>query len=198
VPGTDSSLPNGGKTLRRAFEALVSTLNDRGDRYAIIGGLATIQHTRVRTTDDIDALVAVPQIGMAGLFEALRAKGFVVDVPRNIRELRDDGLTSVQFEGVIVDLLRPLIPAQSHVLDRAVQAELLDQRVRVSSPEGLIVLKLMAMRPQDESDIRDILIAHRAQLDLQSIRNELETFTREGDERRPKLEAWIAEAKQRD
>ncbi|MCH7721432.1 MAG: hypothetical protein IH988_10690, partial [Planctomycetes bacterium] len=91
VPISDESLPPGGQMLRQAFEALVATLNERGVRYAIIGGLAIIQHTRVRTTDDIDVLLTVPQTAMPGLFEALRQRGFDVDLQRNIREFRDDG-----------------------------------------------------------------------------------------------------------
>jgi hypothetical protein len=71
VPSADNSSPPGGQSLQQAFEALVSTLNRRGVRYAIIGGLAIIQHTRVRTTEDIDALLAVPQVELPALFEAL-------------------------------------------------------------------------------------------------------------------------------
>ena len=40
MPISDESLPPGGQMLRQAFEALVATLNERGVRYAIIGGLA--------------------------------------------------------------------------------------------------------------------------------------------------------------
>jgi hypothetical protein len=94
VPSADDSLPPGGRTLEQAFEALVGTLNDRRIRYAIIGGIALIQHTRVRTTDDIDALLAVPQIQMAPLFEALAARGFALDVERATREFRDGGMVS--------------------------------------------------------------------------------------------------------
>ena len=78
MPNTDDSLPRNGHSLQRAFELLVSILNERKIRYAIIGGLALIQHTRVRTTDDIDALVTVPQIAMPAFFEALAASGFNV------------------------------------------------------------------------------------------------------------------------
>jgi hypothetical protein len=55
VPSTEDGLPPSGPTLREAFEALVAILNEHGVRYAIIGGLATLQHTRARTTDDVDA-----------------------------------------------------------------------------------------------------------------------------------------------
>lgn len=70
MPNVDDSLPPSGQALQQAFEALVAVLNQRGVRYAIIGGLAIIQHTRVRTTDDIDALLSVPQLSLPGLFEA--------------------------------------------------------------------------------------------------------------------------------
>src|SRR5689334_10703587 len=73
VSSADNSIPASGRRLNQAFEALIATLNERRVRYAIIGGIAILQHTRVRTTDDIDALLTVPQIAMPGLFEALQA-----------------------------------------------------------------------------------------------------------------------------
>jgi hypothetical protein len=50
VPSSESALPNGGQTLRKAFEALVESLNQRGSRHALIGRLATAHHMRVRAT----------------------------------------------------------------------------------------------------------------------------------------------------
>jgi hypothetical protein len=104
VSNADDTLPPAGATLELAFEALVRTFQDRGVRYAIIGGIATIQHTRVRTTDDIDALVSVPQIAMPGLFEALQKRGFSLDVAKSIHELRA-GMTTIRFAEVLVDLM---------------------------------------------------------------------------------------------
>lgn len=191
MPRSDDSLPPSGPTLLQAFEALIATFNARGIRYAIIGGLATIQHTRVRTTDDIDALLTLSQIAMPGFFEALKDRGFKVDVARTIHEFRNDGITAVRFGDVIVDLIRPVIPAYTHVLDRAVDAQILGQTVRISSAEGLIVMKLIAMRPQDEADIQDLLSAYAGSLDLRFVRAELETFTEPDDPRRLQFEAWV-------
>lgn len=194
VPNVDDSLPPSGQTLRQAFESLVTTLNQRNIRYAIIGGLATIQHTRVRTTDDIDVLLSVPQLAMPGLFEALRDRGFAVDLESNIRQLRDEGFTIIRLADVIVDLMQPVIPAYAHVLDRAVNSEILGQTVRISSAEGLIVMKLIAMRPQDESDIQDLLTAYAGHLDLEFVRAEMEAFSEPDDPRRAKFEAWVRRA----
>jgi Nucleotidyl transferase of unknown function (DUF2204) len=196
VSNADDGLPPSGPALQQAFEALVSILNQRGVRYAIIGGLATLQHTRVRTTGDVDALVAMPQAGMPGLFESLRDRGFTVDLPRNIRELRDEGLTTLEFKSVLVDLMRPLIPAYAHVLARAVKMRVLGSEVSIASAEGLIVTKLIAYRPQDQSDIRDLLAAYSGKVDVAFIRSELESFSDAGDSRRTWFEDAVKHAAQ--
>jgi predicted nucleotidyltransferase len=194
VSSADDSLPPSGTTLRQAFEALITILNERGVRYAIIGGLAVIQHTRVRTTDDIDALLNVPQISMPDFFRALVERGFTVDLVKAIREFKDEGLTTVHYGGVLVDLMRPLLPVYFHVLDRAESRQIMGQAVRVSSAEGLIVMKLIAMRLQDELDVRDLLAAYAGSLDLNFVRRELDTFTQPDDPRRLRFEAWVRES----
>ena len=198
MPNSDDSLPPTGPTLLRAFEALVTTLNERQIRYAIIGGIATIQHGRVRTTDDVDALLTVPQIAMPGLFAALQARGFTIDIGKSIREFRDHGLTTIRYGDVLVDLLRPLLPVYTHVLDRAIQSQVLGQTVRISSAEGLIVMKVVSMRPQDEADVQDLLAAYGGKLNLDHIRAELETVAGPDDPRRAKFEAWVRQTIRRD
>lgn len=194
MPASDNSLPPAGSTLRQAFEALVTTLNDRRIRYAIIGGLAMIQHVRVRTTDDIDVLLTIPELELSGTFESLNARGFEIELLRSIREFRDEGLTSFRYGNVIVDLLRPVIPAFAHVLDHAIETEILGHSVRVVSPEGLVIMKLTAMRSHDEADIQDILSAYHGALDLGYIRTELDSFTTPNDPRRAKFDAWVRRA----
>jgi hypothetical protein len=122
----------------------------------------------------------------------MRDRGFEVDVETCIRELSDGGFTCVRFAGVLVDLLLPITPAHAHVLDRAITAEILGRKVPISSAEGLIVLKLTAMRPQDEADIHDLLAAYGPTLDLHFIRRELESFTEPDDPRRASFERWVA------
>ena len=193
VSDADNSLPPSGQTLRRALESLVATFNARSVRYAIIGGIATIQHTRVRTTSDVDALLSVPQIAMPALFDALQAAGFTVESPRNLRELRDDGLTTIQYGDVLVDLMRPVLPVFSHVIDRAVQTDMFGQPVRISTAEGLIMMKLIAFTPQDEADIRDLLAAYPHRLDLERIQSDFQSVADANDPRWAKFEGWVSE-----
>lgn len=189
----DNSLPPSGPALNRALESLVFTLESRSVRYAIIGGIAIIQHGRVRTTSDIDVLLAVPQISVAAFFEALHANGFTVDVKMNVAELRDDGLTTVRFGDVLVDIMRPVLPVYSHVLDRAILAEILGKTVRISSAEGLIVMKMIAFRPQDQADIKELLGGYRGRLDLDFIRGEFSAISEPTDPRWAIFEGWLKE-----
>lgn len=184
-----------GERLLGALEALVTTLNEQNVRYAIIGGLATLQYTRVRTTDDIDAIVTIPQLAMPAFFDALSESGFSVDRDRNIREFSSEGFTIIRFGDVVVDLLKPVVPAYAHVLDRAIRTNIFGQSVMVSSVECLIVTKLMAMRPQDQTDIRDLLTAFSGKLDLDFIRAEMESFAGSDDKCRAKFDAWVREAR---
>ena len=192
MSNTDSSLPPGGPTITRALNLLVATLDARSIRYAIIGGIAAIQYARVRATDDIDVLLTVPQIAMPAMFEALKSGGFTVDVATNMLELRDGGITTIRFADVLVDIMRPLLPVYSHVLDRAVPTEILGQTVRVGSAEGLIILKLIAFRPQDQSDIKELLAAYHGRLDLDFIRREFSTVAEPNDPRWATFEEWSA------
>ncbi len=187
VPNADDYLPCGGPSLATAFHALIGVLNQHRVRYAIIGGLAMIQHARVRTTDDIDALLILPQITMPAFFESLRDLGFDV----SCSEIWDHGLTTVQFEDVLIDLMSPLSPVYGHVVEQAVESRILGHDVRVSSAEGLIVMKLIASRPLGESDVRDLLAAYPGQIDLDYVRNELDSAMAQDDPRRLKSESWV-------
>ena len=193
VPNLESSSPPSGQTLQKALKSLVATLNARSVRYAVIGGIATIQHTRVRTTSDVDVLLTLPQTAMPAMFDALRANGFTVDSPRNMIELRDGGLTTIRFGDVLIDLMRPILPVYSHVLDRAISTDILGQNVRISSAEGLVVMKLIAFRPEDQSDIQELLAAYRGQLDLNFVRTEFATVAEATDHRWQKFDAWVNE-----
>ncbi len=189
----DSSLPPSGQSLIQALKSLVETLHASSVRYAIIGGIATIQHGRVRTTADIDVLLTVPQIAMPAMFNSLKERGFAVELKRNIVELRDDGMTTLRFGDVLVDLMRPVLPVYSHVLEHAVPTEILGQTVQISAVEGLIVMKLIAFRPQDEADIKDLLAAHSGHIDMNYVRAEFATVADESDPRWGKLQAWLNE-----
>jgi hypothetical protein len=87
-----------------------------------------------------------------------------------------------------------MLPVYGHVLDRAVDSSILGHNVRVSTAEGLIVMKLIAGRPLDESDVRDLLASYAGRIDLTYVRAELDSVMPEDDPRREKFESWVSKA----
>ena len=58
---------------------------------------------------------------------------------------------------------------------------------RVASAEGLILLKLLAWRTQDQLDIESLVAAHKDTLDLDWIRSEWATLADPADSRMARL-----------
>jgi hypothetical protein len=81
-------------------------------------------------------------------------------------------MTVVSYQGIRIDWLKVVLPAFQHVLDRATEESWLGHRIRVASPEGLILLKLLAFRTQDLLDIENLVAAHRGALDVAWIQAE--------------------------
>src|SRR5687768_10032641 len=152
--------------------ALADALNRFQLSYALIGGLATGYRTHSRFTRDVDVLLSVPQVTLPRLLEDLQPRGFQFDLLTAIREWTQDHMTVLSYHGIRIDWLKPVIPAYQHVLDRATEETWLDQPIRVASPEGLILLKLLAFRTQDQLDIENLVAAHRDNLDVAWIESE--------------------------
>src|SRR5205085_12679055 len=100
-------------------------------------------------TQDIDFLLEVPQVVLPGLLDELRARGFEFDTETAIREWTREHLAVLSFHGIRIDWLKPVIPCYQHVLDRARPEAWLGQSIRIASPEGLILMKLLAFRGLD-------------------------------------------------
>ncbi|MFM8634644.1 MAG: nucleotidyl transferase AbiEii/AbiGii toxin family protein [Planctomycetia bacterium] len=193
MPGDSDSLAG---DLIRAVEILGEVFEARGVRYALLGGLATMLRGRPRFTQDIDILLDVPQIALPGLLDELVDRGFLMDRDTVIRQFVQEHMTSFRFGVVRIDWLRPVLPLYAHALAAATSFQWTEgHHLRVLTPEGLIVTKLVAFRPQDQEDIRTLLAANRDEIDIATIRREWAAVS-EGEEARSAwLEAEIAALK---
>jgi predicted nucleotidyltransferase len=143
-------------------------LQDLGQRWALVGGLAVSARAEPRTTRDVDLVVAVSGDSQAEkLVLALRSRGYTL-----VEHLEQDAagrLATVRFiapgedeEGVLVDLLfassgvEPEIVAQAEELEIAAGIAL-----PIATTGHLIALKLLArddrFRPQDFDDLKALL-----------------------------------------
>ena len=138
----------------RAVESLAEVFEARSVRYALIGGLAVTIRGRPRFTQDVDFLLEVPQIMLAGLLDDLIKRGFAIDPAVVIKQFVADHLTSFTIGRVRVDWLKPVLPLYARTLADAAPVEWTSgHTVRVATAEGLVLTKMVSFRPQDQIDI---------------------------------------------
>ena len=124
-----------------------------GLRHALIGGHGVNSWIMPRETDDYDFVVAPERVAIEAFEAELVALGL-----RHVRR-QDGGEPSgpefAQLKNATLNLAVDLQVAKTDfqllVLERAVQSE--TSGFSVATPEDLIVLKLLAMRSQDQRDI---------------------------------------------
>lgn len=179
--------------LITALDILATTLPAYQVKYALIGGIATGLRSRVRTTDDIDVLLSVPQLQLPGLLEALIGAGFNCDVMSAIQEWNQHHFIAFAYQTVRIDWVKPLVPAYQHVLETALDEDRNGRILRVATAEGLILLKLIAARTQDYADIEALLAVNAGQLDLAWIEREWRTLFEIDDPRWLRYQNAIAE-----
>lgn len=175
-----------------ALAKSAATLAENQVRYAIIGGMATGFRSQPRFTKDVDILLQVPQITLPPLLADLARRGFDFDELAVIREWTQHHMATISYHGIRVDLLKPVLPAYQHILDRATTETWLYHPIRVASAEGLILLKLLAFRTQDLLDIENLVAATGKRLDLEWIRAEWQTIESLDDPRMKRLEELAA------
>ena len=179
--------------LVAAVEILGEVFENRGVRYALLGGLATMLRGRPRFTQDVDVLLEVPQLVLPGLLDELVERGFSLDRETVIRQFVEQHMTAFRYGVVRIDWLKPVLPLYAHALAAATKLPWGDKHaLRVLTPEGLIVTKLVAFRPQDQEDIRTLLAANADEIDADLIRREWASVSVGEEERTAWLEAELA------
>ena len=147
---------------------LLSTLSEGQVQYVLVGGLAVQLHGYMRSTFDVDLVLAMNDENLARFIEVSKRFGLMPSIPVPIDSLRDAAqieqwhrekgmlafaLREPQIGGGVVDVLvRPEVSFEQ-LKRNAVAGALFAQQVWVASIDDLLIMKRAANRPKDRLDI---------------------------------------------
>jgi hypothetical protein len=162
--------------LVRIVNDLAAVFDRLQIRFALGGALATNYWGVVRTTQDVDCLVALPALKYQLLADELQAVGCrQLDEDGNLVEVSAVRIRSQSqerkfiecFQDVVrIELFVPVVPLQDEILRRAVPMPLGNRTVPITTAEDLVLLKMAFHRAKDVLDVRGILWVQRDKLDL--------------------------------
>jgi len=132
--------------------------------YAFIGGVALNAWAVPRATFNLDVAVAIEPTDVVDLLRRARREGFAVDA-EFLAGFRDQvaGMEKVHLflpagtSLLAVDLFLAQTPFLQSVIERRVAVDLGRGPIHVCSAADLLLLKLLAGRPKDRTDVENLL-----------------------------------------
>lgn len=162
----------------RAFGDLVAWLEDAGVPGVVIGGIAASLQGRARVTKDIDLLVSADADRWQALVDRGARFGLVARISNAVEFARKSRVLLLHHQPtkLDVDVTVAVLPFEEEVLDRSLTVEIGGVSLPLASPEDLIVMKAVARRPQDLTDIEGLL-DRNTELDLDRVKDQLREFS---------------------
>lgn len=157
-------------TLRQAW----NILHELRVPAALLGGLALAHWGHIRSTQDVDLLIALSGARPEALLSRLSAAGCCSKRPNPIVRLDDAAFIQLIYQPprAVLEIQIDLLLAESVFHRQAVDRRVtlpgseLGFDVDVVSCEDLIILKLLAGRILDRLDVAELLKVNRDSLDL--------------------------------
>jgi hypothetical protein len=147
---------------------LLQALSDEQVQYVLVGGLAVQLHGFLRSTFDIDLVLAMNDENLSRFIAVAQRYNLVPVIPVPIESLRNASLIEQWHRekgmlafalrephtgGIVVDVLvRPDVPSD-RLMANAVAGELFGRKVWIASIDDLLLMKRIANRPKDQLDI---------------------------------------------
>jgi predicted nucleotidyltransferase len=158
----------------QALQSLLSRFHERG---VIIGGIAASLLGTPRYTVDLDAVFLLSFEDIPGLLSEAAQLG----IEPRISDAAGFALKSRVLllrhtaSGTDIDLSLGILPFEVEMVERSSMVDVGAIKLRLPTPEDLIIMKAVAHRPKDLSDIQAIAASH-PDLDKERIRSWLEQF----------------------
>jgi hypothetical protein len=153
-------------------------LGESGVPGVVIGGVAASLLGRPRVTKDIDLLVSVEPDGWAEFVARGEAHGLEPRLSDALEFARRSRVLLMRHgpTGLDVDVTLAGLPFEEEALRRSVTVEVEGLDLRLASAGDLVIMKAVASRAQDLSDIEGLL-DRNPNLDLERVKDQLREFS---------------------
>jgi hypothetical protein len=143
----------------------------------VIGGVAASFLGRPRLTQDIDALLILPEPQWQDAMDRAKEFGIVPRIDAAIEFARRARVLLLRHaaSGIDVDVAFGGLPFEHDAVERSSVYDIAGVRVRLPRVEDLIIMKAIAHRPKDLQDIEGLLAAH-PDVDLKIVRQWIREF----------------------
>jgi Nucleotidyl transferase of unknown function (DUF2204) len=145
----------------------------------VIGGVATSMLGRARLTQDVDALVSLPEDEWANALSSANNHGIVprIEDPLSFARRSRMLLLTHTSSNIDIDVALGGLSFELEALARSQTHEMNGVRLRLPTVEDLLIMKAFAHRPKDMEDIKGLLDAHPG-ADLNIVRRWVREFSK--------------------
>jgi hypothetical protein len=170
--------------LLQALAALRASAVSIQQPLMVIGGIAVAARGVPRQTIDIDATIGADSLDLTTFMVALGRHGIVARIPNAVDFALQRQVLLLQHEptGTPLDISLAWLPFEHAALRRATPVDFGGVQIPVVAVDDLIVLKAVAWRDRDRSDIERLLVLHRDTIALDRIREAVSQFYEALDE----------------
>ncbi len=157
--------------LLGALSAVSQWLTAEGVPFAIIGGVAASLHGKPRVTKDVDVVALADERNWDLLLKQAAKFGVRPRISEALEFAKTTRVLLLVHEptGIEVDLSFGMLPFEAELVARARQHTVKNVLFPVATPEDIIVMKALALRPRDVADIEGIVESVEG-LDLARVR----------------------------
>lgn len=148
--------------LQSPLQALQNLLEQYNEKGVIIGGVAASILGTPRYTVDLDAVFLLSLEDVPGLIQAASAQGMEPRVPDPLAMARKNRILLLRhtISGIDIDLSLGFLPFEIEMVERSQLIEVGSTKLRLPTPEDLIIMKAVAHRTKDLEDIHSIALSH--------------------------------------
>jgi predicted nucleotidyltransferase len=161
-----------------AILEITKYLNNKKIKYVIIGGIAVLYWSEPRITRDIDLNIIIDINKMENIIDLILGdfKGRIPDAKEFA--LNNRVLLISANNNCPIDISFGLPGYEEGVYERAIDFRFYNKhKIKICSPEDLIIFKMVAGRARDIEDVRGITAKQKGKLELEYIRKWLKVFS---------------------